>query len=50
MEKVFLKYFDDVFGSLREPLVLLDNDFKVVRPTGLFTGPLGSSLGILKAR
>jgi PAS domain-containing protein len=36
MEKIFLKYFDDVFGSLREPLVLLDNDFKVVKANGAF--------------
>ena len=36
MEKVFLKYFDDVFGSLREPLVLLDNDFKVVKANTAF--------------
>ncbi len=36
MEKVLLKYFDDVFGSLREPLVLLDNDFKVVKANTAF--------------
>ncbi len=36
MEKVLLKYFDDVFGSLREPLVLLDNDLKVVKANGAF--------------
>ncbi len=36
MEQVLLKYFDDVFGSLREPLVLLDNDFKVVKANRAF--------------
>ena len=36
MEQVFSKYFDDVFSSLREPLVLLDNDFKVVKANRAF--------------
>jgi PAS domain S-box-containing protein len=45
MEKVFLKYFDDVFGSLREPLVLLDNDFKVVKANGAFYRTFGVKPG-----
>ena len=30
MPKVFLKIFDTVLGSIREPLILLDSDLKVV--------------------
>ena len=45
MEKVFLKYFDDVFGSLREPLVLLDNDFKVVKANRAFYRTFGVKPG-----
>ena len=45
MEKFFLKYFDDVFGSLREPLVLLDNDFKVVKANRAFYRTFGVKPG-----
>ena len=45
MENVFLKYFDDGFGSLREPLVLLDNDFKVVKANKAFYQTFGVKPG-----
>lgn len=36
MEKTFLKFFDDVLGAVREPLVVLDADLKVVKANQAF--------------
>ena len=36
MQKFFLDHFDDVLGSLREPLLLLDADFKVLKANRAF--------------
>ncbi|MGA7279237.1 MAG: sigma 54-interacting transcriptional regulator [Desulfocapsaceae bacterium] len=41
MEKIVSKYFDDVLGSLREPLVLLDTDLKVVKANKAFYRTFG---------
>jgi PAS domain-containing protein len=36
MEKAFLDIFDSVFGSIREPLVVLDPDLKVIKANPSF--------------
>ena len=36
MQKFFLDHFDDVLGSLREPLLLLDADLKVLKANRAF--------------
>jgi transcriptional regulator with GAF, ATPase, and Fis domain len=36
MEKTFLEIFDDILGSVREPLVVLNVDFKVVKANQAF--------------
>jgi len=45
MEKIVSKYFDDVLGSLREPLVLLDSDLKVVKANKAFYRTFGVKPG-----
>ncbi|HOP46645.1 MAG TPA: sigma 54-interacting transcriptional regulator [Desulfobacteraceae bacterium] len=34
--QAFIEVFDDILGSIREPLVLLDSDFKVVKANNSF--------------
>ncbi len=36
MEKAFLDVFDDILGSVREPLVILDADLRVVKANNAF--------------
>ncbi len=36
MEKAFLEIFDDILGSVREPLLVLDFDFKVIKANQAF--------------
>ena len=36
MEKAFLQIFDDILGSVREPLVVLNVDFRVVKANQAF--------------
>jgi PAS domain-containing protein len=36
MEKAFLDIFDSVFGSIREPLVVLDPGLKVIKANPSF--------------
>ena len=36
MEKAFLEIFDDILGSVREPLVVLNVDFRVIKANQAF--------------